>query len=44
MSLWKIREDRKKLGGGERRGPNTITLVLLLILVLLIIFYLEGIS
>lgn len=44
MSLMKIREERKELGTGARRGPRTITLVLLLVLVLLLIFYLGRIS
>lgn len=44
MSLIKIREDRKKLGGAVRRGPRTIVLVLLLGLVLLLIGYLARIS
>jgi hypothetical protein len=44
MSLLKIREDRKKLGGAVRRGPRTIVLVLLLVVVLLLIVYLGRIS
>ena len=44
MSLLKIREDRKKLGGAVRRGPRTIVLVLLLAVVLLLIAYLGRIS
>jgi flagellar biogenesis protein FliO len=44
MSLLKIREERKKLGSGLRRGPRTVTLVLLLALVLLLIYYLSRIS
>lgn len=44
MSLLKIREDRKKLGGTVRRGPRTIVLVLLLVVVLLLIVYLGRIS
>lgn len=44
MSLMKIREERKELGTGPRRGPKTLTLVLLLVLVLLLIVYLGRIS
>jgi hypothetical protein len=44
MSLRKIREDRKRLGFGARRGPRTITLVLLLFLVLLLIAYLDRVG
>lgn len=44
MSLMKIREERKKLGAGARRGPKTITLFLLLVVVLLLIVYLGRIS
>ncbi|HKK26807.1 MAG TPA: hypothetical protein VKB18_01875 [Gemmatimonadota bacterium] len=40
MSLWKLREERKRLGGSPKQGPRTRTLILLLILVLLLIFYL----
>ncbi len=41
MSLLKIREERKELGGAVRRGPRTIVLVLLLIVVLVLIVYLD---
>ncbi len=41
MSLYKIREERKKLGSGVKRGARPITLVILLILVLLLITYLD---
>lgn len=44
MSLIKIREERKKLGAGVKRGPRTVTLILLLALVLLLIVYLGRIS
>lgn len=44
MSLMKIREERKRLGTGARKGPKTLTLVLLLVLVLLLILYLGRIS
>lgn len=40
MPLMKIREERKKLGAGMRRGPKTVTLVLLLVLVILLMVYL----
>lgn len=41
MSLYKIREERKKLGSGARKGPRTLTLVILLILVILLMGYLN---
>lgn len=41
MSLWKLREERKKLGADRRKGPRTWVLVALLVLVLLLIFYLN---
>lgn len=44
MSLWKLREERKKIGAGERRGPGTWTLVVLLVLVVLLIVFLGGIG
>jgi hypothetical protein len=44
MSLWKLREERKRLGGSTRRGPRTRTLVFLLILVLLLILYLGSLG
>ena len=40
MSLLKIREERKKLGSGLKRGPRTVVLILLLLFVLLLIWYL----
>ncbi len=40
MSLLKIREERKKLGAGVKRGPKTIILMLLLVLVLALMVYL----
>lgn len=40
MPLRKIREDRKRLGVGVKRGPRTITLVLLLVVVFLLILWL----
>ncbi len=44
MSLWKLREERKRLGGAGRRAPRTRTLVLLLILVVLLILFLGGVG
>jgi hypothetical protein len=44
MSLSRLREERKKLGAGVRRGPGTLTLVLLLIVVVVAIFYLGSVS
>jgi hypothetical protein len=41
MSLLKVREERKELGGAVKRGPRTFILLLLLVLVLLMIFYLD---
>jgi len=41
MSLHKIREDRKKLGVGVKRGARPLTLVIVLILVLLLMRYLN---
>jgi hypothetical protein len=41
MSLHKIREERKKLGSGAKRGFRPLTLVLLLLLVLLLMGYLN---
>jgi hypothetical protein len=44
MSLHKIREERKRLGSGAKRGPGPVTLVILLILVLLLIAYLDRLA
>ena len=44
MSLLKIREERKQLGGAVRRGPRTILLIVLLIVVLFLMAYLGGFS
>ncbi|MFQ5889897.1 MAG: hypothetical protein ACE5JR_07570 [Gemmatimonadota bacterium] len=44
MSLHRIREERKKLGLGTKRGPKTITLILLLVLVLLLIAFLDRVA
>ncbi len=41
MSLHKIREDRKKLGSGVKRGPRTLVMVILLVLVILLMGYLN---
>jgi hypothetical protein len=41
MSLLKVREQRKKLGAGTKRGAKTITLLVLLVLVFFIMFYLD---
>jgi len=40
MSLLKVREQRKKLGTGPKRGAKTITLLVLLVFVFFIMFYL----
>lgn len=42
MSLWKLRQERKRLGASERQGPRTRTLVLLLVLVLVLIWILGS--
>ena len=44
MSLYDIREHRKKLGSGAKRRPRTITLILLLVLVILLIGYLDRVG
>ncbi len=44
MSLIKIREERKKLGGAVKRGPRTLVLLILLALVLMLIAYLGRLS
>ena len=44
MSLREVREERKKLGSGVKRGPRTIVLVLLLLLVILLIGYLDRVG
>lgn len=44
MPLRKIREDRKRLGVGVRRGPRTVTLLLLLVVVFLLIFALGRVG
>ncbi|MDH3298632.1 MAG: hypothetical protein OEM23_07495 [Gemmatimonadota bacterium] len=37
MPLRKIREDRRRLGVGVRKGPRTLTLIFLLIIVIILI-------
>jgi len=44
MSLWKLREERKRLGPGARKGLRTGVLVGLLILVLVLIWVLDAIA
>lgn len=44
MSLWKLREQRKRLGPGARKGLRTSVLVLLLVLVLVLIWVLDAIA
>ena len=44
MSLLKIREERKQLGGAVKRGPRTILLIVLLIVVLFLMAYLGRFS
>jgi len=44
MPLNKIREERKRLGVGVRKGPRTITLILLLVVVVVMILWLGRIG
>ncbi len=44
MSLLKIREERKQLGSGVKRGPHTFVLLFLLVLVFILISYLGRVS
>lgn len=44
MGLWDVREHRKKLGAGTRKGPSTWILVALLILVLVLIHVLDRVG
>ena len=44
MSLYDIREERKKLGSGPKRGPRTIVLILLLIIVVWRVGYLDRVG
>lgn len=37
MPLQKIREQRRQLGVGVRKGPRTLTLIFLLIIVIILI-------
>lgn len=41
MSLLKVREERKELGGAVKRGPRTVVLILLLIVVIVLMKYLD---
>jgi hypothetical protein len=41
MSLLKIREERKELGGAVKRGPRTLILLFLLVLIVVLISYLD---
>jgi len=41
MSLLKVREERKELGGAVKRGPRTVVLILLLIVVIALMKYLD---
>ncbi len=44
MSLWKLREQRKRLGTGGDEAPKTRVLVLLLVLVLVLIWILDAVA
>lgn len=44
MSLWKIREERKKLGPRPKKGPGNLILILLLILTLALMFFLNRVG
>lgn len=44
MPLWKLREQRKRLGPGTRRGPRTAVLIALLVLVLAVIWALDALA
>ena len=44
MPLRKIREERKRLGVGVRKGPRTITLIFLLIIILIVILALARVG
>lgn len=44
MSLWKIREQRKRLGTRKGKAPKTRVLVLLLVLVLVLIWVLDAVA
>lgn len=44
MSLWKLREERKRLGPRPKKGPGNLILVLLLVLTLALIWFLDGVG
>ena len=44
MPLRNIREERKKLGVGVRRGPRTLTLIFLLVIVVILIIALARVG
>lgn len=45
MSLWKLREQRKRLGtGDQKKAPKTRLLVLLLVVVLVLIWALDAVA
>jgi len=44
VSLWKLREERKRLGAGDRKAPKTRVLVVLLVLVLVLIWALDAVA
>ena len=44
MPLNKIREERKRLGVGVRKGPRTVTLILLLVVVVVLIVWLGRVG
>jgi hypothetical protein len=44
MPLNKIREERKRLGVGVRKGPRTVTLILLLVVVVVLILWLGRVG
>lgn len=44
MSLWKLREERKKLGPRPKKGPGNLILILLLILTLVVMYFLDRVG
>lgn len=44
MSLWKLREERKRLGPRPKKGPGNLLLVLLLVLTLALIWFLDSVG
>lgn len=44
MSLWKLREQRKRLGTSKGKAPKTRVLILLLVLVLILIWVLDAVA